>query len=53
LALAYAGKGEAIAARDYYAKAKAWDESHRNRTPASSLDEFSRLFEEARSAIVP
>jgi serine/threonine protein kinase/WD40 repeat protein len=49
LALAHAGEGNTKTAQDYYAKAKAWHDSHN----AGSPSEFSRLYNEARSAIIP
>jgi hypothetical protein len=52
LALAHAGKGDATGARDYYDRARDWYDSNRGGS-ANSREEFSRLSEEARAAIVP
>lgn len=53
LALAHAGKDDASAARDYYARASVLHQRHRGGEPAGSRDELSLFFDEVRSAIDP
>lgn len=52
LAMAHAGKNDAIAARDYCSRAKARHDSHTG-NPADERDEFLRLYNEALAAIMP
>lgn len=53
LALAHAGKGDAKVAREYHAKARDWYDTPGRGLSATWRDEFSRLSDEIRAAIVP